>query len=77
MVAAFDRLLSRGSARSVFSDTDSPVRKTLRGWHWKAPDGHLFATRVLHGLGMALVLVAPKGGLLPTNQIATVGKFRW
>ena len=39
--------------------------------------------RVLHGQGyslalvLALVLVAPKGGLLPTNQIATVGRFRW
>ncbi len=28
-------------------------------------------------LVLALVLVAPKGGLLPTNQDATVGRFRW
>jgi hypothetical protein len=29
------------------------------------------------GVGMALVVGTPIGGYLPTNQDATVGKFRW
>ncbi len=40
--------------------------------------GGLYMARVIPlALVMAFVLVAPKGALLPTNQIATVGRFRW